>query len=135
MAGEPEIHKKVHVEQMRIINTQKAELEKQFEEVGPELLPYIMQTPEGQKLQELDKIANVFAVHLMEDAKPKSAEVQSAVESAQPPAPQQPQVPMPPGLTPAGSGQPPMPAAGNQQGGMGAEVPPQGRPPMAEAGI
>jgi len=135
MAGEPEIHKKVHVEQMRIINTQKAELEKQLENIGPEMMPYLMMMPEGQKLGQLDKIANVFANHLMEDAKPKSAEVQSAVEQSMPPAPQQPQVPMPPGLTPAGSGQPPMPAAGNQQGGMGMEMPQQGRPPMAEQGI
>ena len=89
-------------------------------------------------IQELDNIANMFATHLMEDDKPKAAEVQSAVQSAQPPAPAQPvapEVPMPPGLTPAGSGQPPMPAAGNQQSGMGAGVPPQGRPPMAEVGI
>jgi hypothetical protein len=123
---------------MRIINGQKMELEKQLEQLGPELLPYLSQIPEGQRLQELDNIANMFATHLMEDDKPKSAEVQSAVQSAQPPAPAQPvapEVPMPPGLTPAGSGQPPMPAAGNQQGGMEPQMPEQGRPPMAEVGI
>lgn len=136
IAGEPEMHKKVHVEQMRIINGQKMELEKQLEQLGPELLPYLSQIPEGQKLQELDNIANIFATHLMEDDKPKTMEVQSVVEQAQPPVPPQaPQVPMPPGLTPAGSGQPPMPAAGNQQGGMEPQMPEQGRPPMAETGI
>ena len=132
IAGEPELHKKVHVDQLRIINKQKAELEKSFEDFPPELMEYMISSPQGQQLQELDKIANMLANHLMEDDQPKATEVQSAVQSSMP---QQPEVPMPPGLTPAGSGQPPMPAAGNQQSGMGAEVPPQGRPPMAETGI
>jgi len=40
---------------------------------------------------------------------------QEAVKRSQP---AQPEVPMPPGLTPAGGAQPPMPAGGNQQDGM-----------------
>lgn len=132
IAGEPELHKKVHVDQLRIINKQKAELEKSFENYPPELMEYMVMSPQGQQLQELDKIANMLATHLMEDDQPKAMEVQGAVRSSMP---QQPEVPMPPGLTPAGGAQPPMPAGGNQQSGMQPEVPPQGRPPMAEQGI
>ena len=132
IAGEPELHKKVHVDQLRIINKQKAELEKSFEDYPPEMMEYMIMSPQGQQLQELDKIANMLANHLMEDDQPKAMEVQGAVQSSMP---QQPEVPMPPGLTPAGGAQPPMPAGGNQQSGMGPEVPPQGRPPMAEQGI
>lgn len=132
IAGEPELHKKVHVDQLRIINKQKAELEKSFEQYPPELMKHMISSPQGQQLQELDKIANMLANHLMEDDQPKAMEAQGVVQSSMP---QQPQVPMPPGLTPAGSAQPPMPAGGNQQSGMSPEVPPQGRPPMAEQGI
>lgn len=132
IAGEPELHKKVHVDQLRIINKQKAEIEKSFENYPPEMMQYMISSPQGQQLQELDKIANMLANHLMEDDQPKAMEVQGAVQSSMP---QQPEVPMPPGLTPAGGAQPPMPAGGNQQSGMQPEVPPQGRPPMAEQGI
>jgi hypothetical protein len=132
IAGEPELHKKVHVDQLRIINKQKAELEKSFEEYPPELMEYMIMSPQGQQLQELDKIANMLATHLMEDDQPKAMEVQGSVQSSMP---QQPEVPMPPGLTPAGGQPPAVPAGGNQQSGMQPEVPPQGRPPMAEAGI
>lgn len=133
IAGEPEIHKKVHVEQLRLINGRKKEVEKQFDDYPPELMGYMLATPMGQQLEELDKIANIFAEHLMQDDQPKAMEVPVAVQASQPAQPTQPEVPMPPGLTPAGGAQPPMPAAGNQQSGM--EAMPQGRPPMAEAGI
>jgi hypothetical protein len=129
--GEPEIHKKVHVQQLRLINKEKKELEKQFEQYPPELMEYMLVTPEGKKLEELDKIANLFADHLMADDQPKQLEGQVAVQQSQPP-----EVPMPPGLSPAAGGQPPMPAGGNQMDGMSAqEGMPQGRPPMAQAGI
>jgi len=131
--GEPEIHKKVHVDQLRIINKQKGDLEKSFEQIGPELLPYLLESPEGQKLKELDQLANILANHLMDDDQPKSAEVASTIENSMPPQPEAPEVPMPPGLTPAGGAQPPMPAGGNQQSGMG--IPEQGRPSMAETGL
>jgi hypothetical protein len=133
MAGEPEIHKKVHVDQLRIINGKKREVEKAFEQYPPDLMEYMLNSPQGQQLKELDTIANMLANHLMEDDQPKAMEVQGAVQGAQPPAP--PQVPMPPGLTPAGGQPPATPVGGNQQSGMQPEVPPQGRPPMAETGI
>jgi hypothetical protein len=131
--GEPEVHKKVHVEQLRIINKDKGELEQLFEQLPPELMPTALQSEQGQRFQELAELAARFATHLMNDDQPKMMEVPSAVEGAQPP--QAPQVPMPPGLTPAGGSQPPMPAGGNQQSGMGPALPEQGRPPMAQAGI
>ena len=102
-----------------------------------------MQTTEWQELEQIQKIAQEYADHLMEDDKAKVMEVPSAIMGGKPPAPaQQPQVPMPPGLTPAGGSQPPMPAGGNQQSGMApqggqqpqggqSQVPQQGRPPMA----
>jgi hypothetical protein len=134
--GEPEVHKKVHVEQLRLINKQKKELEKQFEQYPPELMQYMLVTPEGKRLEELDKIANRFAEHLMTDDQPKQLEGQAAVQEAQPPQPPQPEVPMPPGMSPAAGGQPPMPAGANQMSGMSPEEGiPQGRPPMAEGGI
>ncbi len=133
--GEPEIHKKVHVSQLRLINKQKKDLEAQFEQYTPELMEYILATPQGVRLRELDKIANIFAQHLVDDDQPKAMETPAAVAGSQPPQPVQPEVPMPPGLSPASGGQPPMPAGGNQMDGMQAEVPAQGRPPIAETGI
>lgn len=137
--GEPEAHKKVHVQQLTIINKQKAEVEKQFEDLitqyGTVVMEKLMSTELGKKLQELDKIANLFAEHLIEDDKAKIMEIPSAISGGKPQQPQQPQVPMPPGLTPAGSSQPPMSAGANQQTGMEAQVPEQGRPAMAGAGI
>lgn len=130
--GEPEAHKKVHVKQMIIVNEKKAEIDKQFEQVPQEMLPMMMNTDMGRQLMQLDKISNIFAEHLMEDDKPKVLEVQGSVQSGMP---QQPQVPMPPGLTPAGSAQPPAPAGGNQQSGMGPELPQQGRPTSFEQGM
>ena len=131
--GEPEVHKKVHVGQLRIINKERKELEDRIGQLSPQMLPYITMLPDGKKLQELDKLARGFADHLMKDNMPKVAEVQSAVQDSQPPQP--PQVPMPPGLTPAGGQPPAPPAGGNQQSGMMPGMPSQGRPPMAETGI
>jgi hypothetical protein len=132
--GEPEAHKKVHVKQLRLINEQKSKLEEQFEDIDPQLLPYLMETTEGRELQQLSEISQIFAEHLMEDDKPRVFEAPSAAAGGKPP--QQPDVPMPPGMSPAGGGQPPMPAAGNQMSGMNpAEQMPEGRPPMAGAGI
>jgi len=98
-------------------------------------MEYILATPQGVRLRELDKIANIFAQHLVDDDQPKAMETPAAVAGSQPPQPVQPEVPMPPGLSPASGGQPPMPAGGNQMDGMQAEVPAQGRPPIAETGI
>ena len=131
--GEPEVHKKVHVEQLRAINAKKKDIEKRMDEYTPEILDYMQQGPIWEELTELDRSANIYADHLMADDQPKAAEVPVAIQDAKPPEP--PQVPMPPGLTPAGGGQPPMPAGGNQQSGMAPEAPSQGRPPMAEAGL
>ena len=131
--GESEAHKAVHVKQLTIVNKQKNGLEKQLEQLDPMQMEFIMNSEYGEKLKELDKLANIFAEHLMSDDKPKVMGVPEAITGGKPQ--QQPQVPMPPGMTPAGGGQPPMPAAGNQQSGMSAGVPEQGRPPMAEAGI
>ena len=132
ISGEPELHKKVHVDQLRIINKEKRELEKSLENYPPELMEYMLMSPQGQQLQELDSIANMLANHLMEDDQPKAAEVQNAVQGSMP---QQPEVPMPPGLTPAGGQPPATPAGGNQQSGMTPQMPEQGRPPMAQTGI
>lgn len=130
--GESEVHKKVHVGQLRVINDQRQKIEDQLGELPPEMMQMIMQTPEGQKLQELDEKARILADHLRTDDLPKAAGVQVAADQAAPPPP--PEVPMPPGLTPAGGGQPPMPAGGNQQSGMAPQMP-EGRPPMAQTGI
>lgn len=135
ISGESEIHKKVHVEQLKIVNSEKEKLQKEFEGYDPQMAGMMLNTEKGMRLQELSEIAGRYANHLMSDDQPKVMEVPTAVQSATPPQPQQPQVPMPPGLTPAGGAQPPMPAGGNQQSGMGAEMPQQGRPPVAEAGI
>ena len=132
--GEPEAHKKVHVLQLREINKQRSELEDKIGNFGPQLLPYVTMLPDGKKLTELDETARRLAMHLETDNRPKIAEVQTAVEGAQPPQPQQPEVPMPPGLTPAGGQPPATPVGGNQQNGMTPEAPPQGRPPMAAQG-
>lgn len=130
--GESEAHKKIHVEQLRIKNAEKKELEKQFEQLPPEMMDLMQGTPGWQQLEELDNIAAIYAEHLMKDDQPKVMEAPTAIQEGQPPEQVQPEVPMPPGLTPAGGAQPPMPAAGNQQSGMEPQVPPQGRPPMAE---
>jgi len=129
--GESEIHKKVHVGQMKIINAAKERLEKRFEQYPEEIMPYIMETEEGKKLGDLAEIAQLYAEHLMQDDQPAALENKVAVEGSMPPEPEQPQVPMPPGLNQGGAGQPPMPAGANQGGG---EMP-QGRPPMAEQGL
>jgi hypothetical protein len=121
MPGESQTHKGIHVQQLRIINSKKKELEKEFEQVPPELMNYIESTPMFSELQEIDRIANLIAEHLMTDDAPKAAEVPVTVQESKPPEPAQ--VPMPPGLTPAGGAQPPMPAAGNQQSGMTPEMP------------
>ena len=130
--GEPEVHKKVHVEQLKLVNKEKGKLEKEFEQLPPEMVQMALNTEQGMQLQELMEIAGRFAEHLMDDDQPKVMETPTAVNKVQP---QQPQVPMPPGLTPAGGGQPPMPAGGNQQSGMAPGMPEQGRPPMAQTGI
>lgn len=132
MPGESETHKKVHVEQLRIVNKKKKDLEKELEQLPPEMMDFLQGTPIWQQLQELDTSAAIYAEHLMKDDQPKVMETPVAAQEGQPPQPTQPEVPMPPGLTPAGGAQPPMPAAGNQQSGMEPEVPEQGRPPMAE---
>jgi hypothetical protein len=130
--GEPDVHKKVHVKQLRLINEKKASLDKAFEQFDPMMLPVMMNTDAGRQLSELTKIAELFAEHLMEDDKPRVIENMSAIQGGRP---QQPQVPMPPGLTPAGSAQPPAPAGGNQQSGMTPQMPQQGRPTAFEQGI
>ena len=133
--GEPEAHKKVHVEHLKITNKEKKDIEKKFEQYPPEVLNYLQGTPLWTQLEELDKIAQIQAEHLMKDDQPRIMAVPTAVQEATPPQPAD--VPMPPGLTPAGGAQPPMPAGGNQQSGMTPDMGgmPQGRPPMADAGI
>jgi len=126
--GESELHKKVHVEQLKVLNKEKEELEKKYEKLGDEFAPYVMETPDGKRAAELAEKAQLLAEHLTVDDLPKFQEVQNAAQGGQ-----QPQVPMPPGLNQGGAGQPPAPAGGNQQGGM--EAMPEGRPPMAEGAI
>jgi len=128
--GEGEAHKRVHLGQLRVLNSKISKMQKRFDELPEEMMPMIMdKTPEGIKFGNTLEIAQLLAEHLQQDDMPKVAEVQVASQNGQPEPPQQqqPSVPMPPGLTPAGGDQPPMPAAANQQDNM-----PQGRPPMAQ---
>lgn len=123
ITGEPEAHKRVHTKQLNILNARVRELEEEFED------PAMMSAEDYKEILEAKMVAQRFAMHLETDDQPEFTGAMSAIEGGKP---QQPDVPMPPGLTPAGSGQPPAPAGGNQTNGMTPEVPPQGRPPMAE---
>jgi len=134
IAGEPEAHIWVHVEQMRILNGKKKNIEKQFEDFPPEVMELAMQTPEAEEMKKLDGILQLYVEHLMADTAPKVMDAPGVMKDSQPEPAAQASVPMPPGLTPAGGAQPPMPAAGNQQSGMTPEESSpsgMGRPPMA----
>jgi len=131
IAGEPEVHVWVHVEQMRILNGKKKNIEKQFDEFPPEFMELAMQTPEAQEMIKLDQILQLYVEHLMADTQPKVMDAPQVMKDTQP---KQAEVPMPSGLSPAGGSQPPMPVGGNQQNGMTPPPQnemPQGRPPMA----
>ena len=123
--GESEAHKRVHAAQLRVINNRADQIQDKILKD-----PISVDPSEETELRELEEVASILAAHLEADDMPRVMENQAAIQEAKP---QQPQVPMPPGLTPAGGSQPPMPAGGNQQSGMNAM--PEGRPPMAEAGI
>jgi hypothetical protein len=149
--GEPEAHKRVHVMQLAVINSEKKKIEREVDEFMQErlgmvppgegmagedeqMIEMILETEIGQDLKRLDEVANRYADHLDKDNQPKVLGGMLAVQDSKPQE-QQPDVPMPPGLTPAGGQGPmampgeqaPVPAGGNQQSGMV----PQGRPPMA----
>lgn len=131
--GESDVHKQVHVQQLHVINEQARALREAFGEISPEMMPYIQEIPQMQELMGLERMATIFAQHIVEDNLPMGSEEPEVGQVMQQSQPQQPlQVPMPPGLTPAGSSQPPAPAGGNQQSGMGPQLPQQGRPTAFE---
>lgn len=115
IAGESDAHKQVHVAQIKAQRKKVEEMEKTIGELGPLAQTYADLLPETRGIQEAKMIQQMLAMHLEVDDLPVTEGVQQEVQSAMP---QQPQVPMPPGLTPAGSSQPPVPAGGNQQAGM-----------------
>jgi len=113
--GESDAHKQVHVKQLHAQNSKVADLEKQFGDLGPLAMSYANFLPLSREIDNTKAVAQIIALHLQTDDMPAAMTEQEAVKRSQP---AQPEVPMPPGLTPAGGAQPPMPAGGNQQDGM-----------------
>ena len=132
MAGEPDAHKKIHLQQLTAQNNKVKNIKQQIMDSGmpPE---YMAQMPIGMAMKEAQDLAMKLALHLEADNAPIMVAEEMAVEAAKPSQPMGPQVPMPPGLTQAGGQTPPIPAAGNQMQGMQPQSPPPraGRPPMA----
>jgi len=112
--GESDVHKKVHVKQLQVVNKKVKELEEELGAMGPMMEIYMPVLPQGQELDKQKELARSIAEHLQEDDMPPTMIEEMATEKTLAP----PEVPMPPGLTPAGSAQPPMPGGGNQQSGM-----------------
>jgi len=133
--GESDAHKRVHVAQLTVLNRETDKIAKEIEQLGPLAQQYAQVIPQFRDIEEKQMMSQIFAMHLEVDNTAVSELEQQAIQENKPQ-----QVPMPPGLTPAGSGQPPMPAGGNQTSGMGGE--PQmggpggnsGRPPLVNQG-